>query len=637
MSPTAIVPVMIGTAGHVDHGKTSLVRHLTGRDTDTQPEEQQRGMSIDLGVVPCTLDDGTVAGLIDVPGHEDFIRNMVAGASSVDILLLVIAADDAVMPQTREHLAIARLLGMRSLVVAVTKIDLVPPDLLELVEEDVRSFVRGAGFSDAELIRVSNVTGEGVAHVRKALSAAARSTTPSPDNRAFRMDIRSVYQMKGLGTVVTGVPRSGTLSVADEIELLPVGGTTVVRSIQNYRHDASATRSHVSSALNLRDVPVERVHRGMTAAAPGLYSGCSRAIVTLHNVSPTALGKRSVLRLHCGTAAVTASLRLIDRDELPPGAKAYASLLLDSPLVLAASDPYIVRHLSPSITVGGGRVVSVSPFRLKKVTDRVLERLMDAEGKLENGDHFGAELVGSPQAVYRESDLLRITRRPPGEAASAIREMEQSGVLLPLSSGWLVAEKRADLCHALKRSLARYHTVNPYVWGMKPEYVCEQLKLPAACAPALMAQLTADSELAVKHGRLALESFNPQISSREIRVRDDVLREITRAGIASIARGNLLETLKVTSTELKFVIKLLLDEDQVVILGNSLILKQIYEACRASLLELFREHAEVGINHFREKTGASRNVASAILDSFDAEGLTKRTETGRTLVSRRSK
>lgn len=635
MTAEQILPVMIGTAGHVDHGKTSLVRHLTGRETDTHPEEKQRGMSIDLGVVPCPLPDGSIVGLIDVPGHEDFIRNMVAGASSVDVLLLIIAADDAVMPQTREHLTIARALGMVTPIVVLTKVDLVTSDLLDLVREEVQAFVASVGYADAPILPVSNLSGEGIGAVREALASAVRQVQRSEDRRAFRMDVRSVYQLKGLGTVATGVPRSGILRVGETVELLPGHRLSVIRSVQNYRRETSETRAHISSALNVRDLSTEEVHRGMTLAAPGVYQDCSRAVVSVRNISVAqTLLKRTVLRMHCGTAAVTVSLRLLDCDELAPGRSGFASLLIETPIVLSADDPFILRSVSPSETVAGGRVVSVSPFRVKKVHEQLLERLIQAEELLNAGDSFGAEILASPQAVYREEELRLLTRLTADEAVSAVSEKHRSGILRSLGGGWLVNAKADDLRAALKRVLTRYHLINPYVWGMKPELVCEQLRLPATCAAGLIKFFAEHEDFSEKYGRLALASFQPQISQREIKVRDDVLREIHRAGAASVARGNLLESLKVTPTELKFVTKLLVDENQIVILGSSFLLREVYESCRKQLLDLFREHREVEINQFRERTGTSRNLGSAILDSFDAEGMTRRTESGRVLVER---
>ncbi|MBI4763213.1 MAG: selenocysteine-specific translation elongation factor, partial [Deltaproteobacteria bacterium] len=320
-----IWPVMVGTAGHVDHGKTELVRLLTGCDTDLLPEEKKRGMSIDLGFAPFILEGHRMVGIIDVPGHEDFIRNMIAGASSIDVLVLVVAADDGIMPQTIEHLKIVSLLRTPQVMAVITKIDLVTPERRQEIEEDVASLLSKHGFPDGPIILESNATGEGVGEVKKTINRLVGSIQRPPETRAFRLNIERMFSVKGYGTVVTGIPLSGKCFIRDELELFPGPKNVVCRAIQKYSFDSDEAPAHACSAINIRGVKLPDIGRGMTLAWPGTYRETLSAILSLQNVHETLpVKRRQEMRFCCGTSnRVVSGLLAGSRDRLEPGEKGF--------------------------------------------------------------------------------------------------------------------------------------------------------------------------------------------------------------------------------------------------------------------------------------------------------------------------
>jgi selenocysteine-specific elongation factor len=628
---------LVGTAGHVDHGKTSLVKNLTGCDTDRLPEEKARGLSIDLGFAPCLLPSRRIVGIVDVPGHSDFIRNMVAGAASIDVLLLVVAADDGVMPQTEEHTTILKLLRTPQVMVALTKIDLVSPARVEEVRQDLADFMARMGFPDAPIVGVSNKTLEGLGELRQTLTALVeRASQRSPDGRVFRMNVERIFSVKGLGTVVTGIPLSGTIHVSEKAELLPARLPTMIRAIQTFKFDTELAQAHVCAALSLRDVETGQAARGMTLAAPGFFAPVTSVLASLQNVSGTFCFKHATsVMLHTGTSVAQAVVKLLDLAALPPGRDGFALIKFEDPLVFAAGDQFIVRSLSPVMTVGGGRVLTTSARRMGKFTPEFAGWLRQATQAAQANDPLGSELHAGNRAVFRTSELLRLTQLPEAAALENLRAKEQTGELVPLGgSVWMVASKIQELQQVLEPAVAHYHRANKYAWGLSPAHVCKLLGVDAQCFPKLAERLCAGGTLALKHGRLALAAFQPSLSASQMKLREELLARITAAGVNAPARGNLMAELKISDTEMRLMTNLLVEEGLVKVLDKNLLSGAIYATCRQKLLGLFSQKPVVDIAAFREATGVNRKLATEILEAFDAEGLTKRVETGRVLIKK---
>ena len=382
-SDAKIHPIIVGTAGHVDHGKSSLVRRLTGIDPDRLQEEKERGLTIDLGFAPLHLPDGTLVGIVDVPGHEKFLKNMVAGATSIDFALLVVAADDGVMPQTLEHLDVLHLLGVQKGMVLLTKIDLVDEELLELAELQVREAVEGTCFDDAPILKVSSVTQEGIPELIETLAEEVAQLAPRSAEGLFRLPVQRVFSKPGFGTILTGIPLSGSIKVGDRLEVVGRGLASRVRGIQAYGATVERARAGHSAALNLPGIPVEEVRRGDVLAIPGVFERTRKLELSLQmvgDVDPLKHGEE--VHLHIGTLETMARVFLLDKRELRAGEKGIAQVFVREAVTSCPGDLLLLRRMSPARTLAGGRVLGTFGRRLRRFKDPVLEHLREKEESL---------------------------------------------------------------------------------------------------------------------------------------------------------------------------------------------------------------------------------------------------------------
>ncbi len=382
---TEIHPIIVGTSGHVDHGKSSLVQRLTGIDPDRLREEKERGLTIDLGFARMELTSGQLVGLIDVPGHEKFIKNMVAGATSIDLAMLVVAADDAVMPQTREHLDVLELLGVERGFVALTKVDLVDEETLELAEEDVRELLEGRFLEGAKIVRVSSTTGEGFDELRSTLEALAAELPPRSTDGIFRMPVQRVFSVQGFGAVLTGIPLAGSVQIGDHLEIAGKGLRSRIRSIQAYGRKVERARSGHSTALNLPDIPLDRAERGDVLVVPGTLESTERLEIDLRMVRDVRVLKHGEeVHLHLGTREVVARCFLLDQKGLGPGERGLVQVQTYEPVVCLPGDRALIRRLTPARTIGGGRVIGTGGRRLRRFKDEILEHLEEKEQALDS-------------------------------------------------------------------------------------------------------------------------------------------------------------------------------------------------------------------------------------------------------------
>jgi len=367
----------VGTAGHVDHGKTVLVKALTGKDTDRLKEEKERGISIELGFAPLQLHDGTNVGIVDVPGHERFIRQMLAGVAGMDLVMLVIAADESVMPQTQEHLDIIDLLQVKSGIVVITKKDLVEEEWLDLVQEEVKDVIAETVLVDAPIIAVSAVTGEGMDELKSLLAEKIAYTPPKSTSGKLRLPIDRKFSVTGFGTVVTGTLWGGEIKVGDQVEIMPEGLSSRVRNLQVHGDTVNSASAGQRVAVNLADVELEELHRGQMITVPGLLTPSHRMDVQLKLLTSAAkpLKQRARVRLYLGTAETFARVNLLDREEIKPGESCFCQFMIEEPLVGARQDRFVVRTYSPMHTIGGGVVIDAAAPKHKRYRPRVLESL----------------------------------------------------------------------------------------------------------------------------------------------------------------------------------------------------------------------------------------------------------------------
>jgi selenocysteine-specific elongation factor len=632
--------LVIGTAGHIDHGKTALVRALTGVDTDRLPAEKQRGITIDLGFASLDL-GGRKLALVDVPGHERFIRNMLAGASGLDLALLVVAADDSVMPQTREHLEILEILGLAGGVVVLTKCDLADPAWLGLVEDDVKALVEGTFLESSEIVRTSATSGLGIEELKASLARLCEAAPDRDDPGLFRMAIDRAFTLAGHGTVVTGTVASGEVGVGDELELFPENRTVRVRGL--HRHDRAVDRvgRGARAAINLVGVHHAEVARGHELASPGyLASGRMLSVeVQASAEAPRPLRHRGRYRVHLGTAEVSATLSLIE--EIGPG-RSLAQLILADPVASVHGQPFVIREESPPATLGGGRVlVPVARRRIRRRDHGEIDRLR----RLASGDpstRIAAALAAYGLMGWTDRILVRDSGVAIGGVARSVEGLEAAGALIHLSIGprrtaRVLAEVVGDLEGRVLRAIARLHEASPRFSGIARARVASSLAdlENDALVSALIDRLKASGKVIADSRTVALLGFEPKLSQAERKLKREISEAYRLGGFAPpdpsewVVKGNPRAS---TVTEL---LALLVDEEQLVEVGPGLYLDRDAE------LELRRKVAErlaiggsLTMAELRDLMGTTRKFAVPIGEYLDRIGWTRREGDARTLGDR---
>lgn len=622
---------VIGTAGHVDHGKSTLVKALTGIDPDRLKEEKVRQMTIDLGFAWLTLPDGEEVGIVDVPGHIDFIKNMLAGVGSIDAVLFVIAADEGVMPQTREHLAILDLLGVTRGIVALTKIDLVDEEWLALVEEDVRDTLQGTGLANAPLLPVSAATGQGIPQLLDALTHLLRTIPPRPDRGRPRLPIDRVFTVAGFGTVVTGTLIDGRLSIGQEVEILPQGLRGRIRGLQTHKRKREQALPGSRVAVNISGVEKNEVHRGDVLTLPGLLRPTTLVDVQLRVLPDAARPVRhnDVLDFFVGAAEVPARVRVLAAEEIAPGHTGWAQLALRKPVVTVRGDRFILRRPSPSITVGGGMVVNPYPRRkYRRFRPQVVESLrLMAEGDART-------VVEQIVARWGPLPLERIPEQSglgEAEIREAVRALLAAGrIMVPEMEAHLSADMWVFTADQWERALARlrdllteYHRRHPLRWGMPREEVKSRLQGRRAWTPRLFNALVAAARDA---GWLVEESGGLRLASHRVRFSPEQERAVARLLERFREQPYMPPTFQEAAGEVGEAVVMALVErgDLVRVSDNILFLQDTYQEMVARVRAFIEEHGSITVAQARDLFASTRKYVLPFLEHLDAQRVTRR-------------
>jgi selenocysteine-specific elongation factor len=622
--------LILGTAGHIDHGKTALVQALTGVDTDRLKEEKERGITIELGFAELDLPDEIHFGVVDVPGHEGFVRNMVAGSTGMDVVLLVIAADEGVMPQTREHLAIVELLGVPSMVVALSKADLTDPEWLELVQEDVRDLLQGTRFAGSPLVPVSAVSGEGLGRLKEALRTVALGAAHRPRDDLARLPVDRVFTIRGTGTVVTGTLWSGTLSTGDRIRLLPGEVQARIRGLQVHGQDVPRAHAGERTAVALagQGLDLERVVRGMNLVPDRCWEPTMMLTVRLRMVqdTPWDIRPRQRIRVHLGTAEVLARAALLDSDALHAGDEGWVQLRLEQPVVARARDRLVIRSYSPLTTIAGGEVAEPNPPRRRKAEPREMALWKTV---LEGApvEALGAALELAEWEGLAPETLSLVTGFPPAQLKQALRESQ--GVLE--AGGRFYSEALAEECR--KRILGRVqreHEVAPH----RPGVFIDRLRplIPGRRGPDLADRIVDDLEragsISVRDGFVFTTGFYPSLSGEQEGVRKRILEVLMEAGLAPPP----LEELAASAgriQDVQEVLEFMKATGEVVGLDESFLLaKEVAEEVQARVRDGLGGRSGLGPSDFRELIPVTRKHLLPILLYLDRMGVTVRRESG---------
>ena len=635
-----IQPIVVGTAGHIDHGKSSLVRALTGIDPDRLKEERERGMTIDLGFARFALPDGRTVGIVDVPGHERFIRNMVAGATGIDIVLLVVAADDGVMPQTREHLAIMTLLGVQRGIVALTKIDAVERGMVELAAEDVRATVRGTFLEGAPILPVSSVTREGLDALLAELQRLAGETPPRPADGLFRMPIQRVFSSHGFGTVVTGIPVSGSIGVGESVEILPGDLRGKVRGVQAYHETTERARAGHSTALNVADVDHHAVRRGCVAAAPGFFRPArmlgARREALAHLDRP--IEDRTQIRLHTGTVEAVGEIVLLDCERLEPGASALAQLRLDEPIVTAPGDRFVVRLESPAWTLGGGVILEESKHRLKRFKSFVVEELTRQATSLGSpGELLESVLLRSGDRLMPATDLAIEIKRSREETESLLGELAARRAAIRLGpGGWLHPERLESALGRLERGIAAWFEEHGHRQVIDVRDLRRSTGLDADFQDALLAEAQRRGTLTVEAGgRVRPAGRDEKVDPETAALLERIVAALAAAKYQPPEPAELATALGAKPDRVQAVLELLVDRGALRLVARGFFLTaELHDAARAAIVENCTRNGSLDIPSLRDRLVTTRKYLIPLLEHFDTLGLTLRQGPNRVLKRR---
>lgn len=617
---------IIGTAGHVDHGKTALINALTGVETDRLREEKERGISIELGFAPLDLGGGELAGVVDVPGHEKFIPQMLSGIAGIDLVLLVVDANEGVMPQTREHLQIMQLLQVKRGILVLSKCDLVEPDWLDIVEEEIREQVSGSFLDKAPCCRVSALTGEGLEALREEIQNQLQRLPPRDSSGAVRMPVDRCFSISGFGTVVTGTIASGRVSSGDSLEVLPAGITARVREIQVHGAPQLQASAGQRTALNFSGLSREQVPRGSVIGTPGLFRATERIDVRLQLLpdAPRSLEFRTPLHFHLGTARCVALAVLLDREELKPGEDAIVQLILDHPLLAHRGDRFIVRSYSPMLTIGGGLVIDSAPKKHKRFRPEVIRRLEE----LESGDlGFWLQKLDA-LGITRLRDLEKQTGTGREQLQAGLVRLQAEGRVCQLGEQWASSELVRSWQLQLPTLVDDFLRRNPLSHGMPRATL--QARISQQLAPkgfdVLLQQLLDDGVLQVGNELVAPPDWRPQPTAEETAILGKLTEHYRERGFQVKNCNEVLNQLELDKIDSDLFFGYLTQEQILVRLNQENYLHRVfYQQALKELVRHFSEHSSLTLAQFRDRLDSGRKLIQALLEYFDSCKFTRRT------------
>ena len=632
--------IMLGTAGHVDHGKSALVKLLTGCETDTLAEEQARGLTIDLGFAPCRLSDQRVVGVVDVPGHVDFIRNMVAGAHGIDVVIFVVAADDGIMPQTHEHLHILTLMGLRHGVVALTKIDLVDQARRAAVVPELRRLLVGTFLAEAPICPVSNLTGEGFDGFFDTLNDVVRGCQDRPCQGLFRVWVGDVFTIRGAGTIVTGVPTHGTVRPGDVLRLLPSGREGRVRRMQVYGEDAAEGRAGECVALNLPELDHESVRRGMVLCAEDALNSVTscEAELRLLDVLGATIKDGTEVYLHTGTAAALAHVALLEKRLMAPGETQMVQLRPVEPITVVAGDRFVLRTnlagggRSGWTTIGGGRVLGASNTRLRRQKPWILARLTARRDALDDPARWIEQILQENPAPLTPGELRQRCRLRPEEATALIHQL--------LAENRLVATPRGNLAHPtavaeraaqIEAATQAYHAGHPQHAGITRQVLMATVGGDAELFSLAIDQLLHRGRATFNGVVLAQTGWRPRLSDPEEQMSEQVAAAFQQAGCLAPMPEELADRLRLPLDRVTRLMRLLRDRGVLVRLDDRVTMhRDAVAAGQQAALTLFQQAASFTTMQFRDALGVSRKFAVPLLDHLDRSRFTVRSGHNRT-------
>ncbi|TKJ33046.1 selenocysteine-specific translation elongation factor [bacterium (candidate division B38) B3_B38] len=632
--------VIVGTAGHIDHGKTELIKALTGVDTDRLKEEKERGITIDIGFASLELEQGLRVGFVDVPGHERFVKNMLAGAAGIDLVLLVVAANESVMLQTREHFEICRLLRVKKGLVAITKSDLVEDEIRELVKLEVAELLKGSFMEDAPIVGVSSKTGEGLEELVAGLRSLAAEVEAKDTSGVFRLPVDRSFVMRGFGTVVTGSLFSGEIGVEETVEILPSKLRARVRGLQVFNKSVRRAFAGQRTAINLQGISTAEVRRGDILTLPDLFlpGHMFDVQLTLLPTSPRPLVHLARVRFHLGTAEIMCRVHLLEGKRLLPGEETLAQLRLEKPTFALPGDRFIIRSYSPITTIGGGLIIDILPLKHKK---RYSEKVLGALRTLTELDPrrtipvFATDKGG---AGMGEKEIVSRTGLKPEKVRGIVAEMEQKGLIHIISREPLLiisAEVAQELSESIISLLKGFHKTYPLRRGMPHKELQEKLlrRAPFSAFKWVMANLLAEQRLILEKEVLYLPEHQITLSPRESRMKEELESLYRKAGLTPPSWEEASQKLSGTPNLKSKILHLLLEQGTLVRLTEDLIFhQQSLNELKKSVYQKGTSGDRFSVGEFKEWFKITRKYGIPLLEYLDSEKVTRRVGDEREII-----
>jgi selenocysteine-specific elongation factor len=632
--------VIIGTAGHIDHGKTTLIKALTGRETDTLKEEKERGISINLGFTYFDLPSGRRAGIVDVPGHERFIKNMLAGVGGIDIVVLVVAADEGVMPQTREHLNILQLLDIKKGIVAITKKDLVDEEWLNMITEDIKKEISKTFLKDAPMIAISSVTGEGIDELTKTIDIMTNEIEGRDTATDFRIPVDRVFTVSGFGTVITGTLISGIIKEGDSCEIYTSGIKTKIRGIQVHEQSVKEAYAGQRVAVNLANVKTEEIKRGDVVSKIGAMENSLMLDCRLNYLkdAPRHLNNRDRVRVYHGTSELLGRVVILDKEKVEPGETALIQIRLESPIAARRGDKYVIRSYSPMYTIGGGTILDPNPKKHKAFDEKVIEQLLLKE-KGDPSDVVEQAININNSIFPKKEDIIKLSGKGIANIEEIIGGLVKEGKVLEimLSDGAVYIHK--NYLEKMKSKsievLDEFHKANPLKAGMPKEEFKNKVfgqSIRQKLYDSLIELLNVDT---IDYGTnyICKKGFEIRFDRRQEEIKNKILKQFADAQFQPPKPEEILKAYGREEKVAKMVFDSLIEMDKLVKISEDIYLTcENLNKAKEILINFISKNGEITAAQFRDEIKASRKYAVAILEYFDSIKLTKRSEDKRILL-----
>ena len=628
--------IILGTAGHVDHGKTALVKALTGIDTDRLKEEKKRGITIELGFAPLIFPNGQKIGIVDVPGHEKFVKNMVAGAGGIDLVTMVIAADEGVMPQTREHLEICELLGINRGLVALTKADMVDGDWLALVQEDIRDFLKGSFLEASPIIPLSSITGTGLPDFLAALGEIISTLDERTDSGLFRLPVDRVFTMKGFGTVVTGTLASGRIKVGDTVEIMPSGAKAKIRGIQIHNETFQMAEAGQRTAINLQGIDRTTIERGYVLTRASTFEASSRLDIHMKYLAGAGkkLKNRALVRFHTGTSETISRIILPDRKEIEPGEETYAQVIPKTPVVAMSGDKFVIRSYSPITTVGGGEIIDPLAKKRRKHTIAGEEKRLHL-GTGEDKTDIILERAGLDGILSRSLSIR--TGLSPGEQKKILENMlsKKTALLLDRDEHRVFSPRvYRDFQDRVMSEIEAYHKKHPLKEGLSREEL--RITLGDYINPRLfnkaVRDLEVDGKIVAEKENVRIEGHRVNLKDEEMRLREEIAGIYRISGLTPPSKKEIMEKFPKERNIVTNLLTVMINTKTLVKINEDLYFyRESIDRLKKDYRELLVRDGEASPASFKEMTGLSRKFIIPLMEFFDKTKLTIRVKDHRIL------